>query len=137
MSLKKNPLILFVFVFGLILLFGIVGSIFLRSYKEKNSPEKFVDEISTTYESFPQIVNFPSKSIVLGSRFVFTPRIVPLDSSVKLTLLDAPEWLSLDGFVVSGTPKNEGSESFVLRIEKNGEYVDQEFHLVVTESFNE
>jgi hypothetical protein len=137
MSLKKNPLKLFVIVFVLVLVFGIGGSVFLRNYKERNSPEKFSATVSETYDTFPQILNEPVRSIAVGSDFSFSPRIVPMDDSVSLKLLDSPGWLILNDMLLGGSPDAVGSFSFVLRLEKDGKYIDEEFFLVVTDEVNE
>ncbi len=139
MGIKNEPLKLFAIMFVLILSLGIGGSIFLRSYSEKKYPERF-DEPSqeSMYDkSFPQIVNIPSRSILVDDDFSFAPRLSPADNSVKLELIDSPEWLFLEDDVIYGVPKEVGTVSFVLRVEKGGRYVDQEFFLVVTNEKDE
>ena len=138
MKPKVKPIKLFVIVFALFLLFGITGSILLRSYNERKYPERFVDNVEVTDQegydkSFPQIINEPSRSVSIGENYTFTPRIAPSDDEVNLTLLEAPEWLVFDGIVISGTPNEIETTSFVLRVEKGGRYVDEEFFLVVSD----
>ncbi len=140
MSLKKNPLKLFVLVFTLVLVFGILGSVFLRNYKEQKNPEKFLEtEVSMDerYEKFPQILNEPVRNVTLGDSFSFSPKVVPMDDRVNLSLLSAPEWLGLENSEVRGTPTTVGSFSFILRLEKGGEYIDEEFFLVVMDGTDE
>lgn len=140
MSLKKNPLQLFALVFVLILVFGVVGSVLLRNYKEQKNPEKFLEKeilINETHEAFPQILNEPVRNVTLGSLFTFSPRIVPIDEKVNLSLLSGPEWLALENSEVVGTPTTLGSFSFILRLEKDGEYIDEEFFLIVTDASDE
>lgn len=138
MKPKVKPIKMFVIVFALFLFFGITGSIFLRSYNEKKYPERFLDEVEVFNDqgydkSFPQVINEPSRSAFVGEDYAFTPRIAPSDDKVNLTLLEGPEWLVFDGNVVSGIPSEAGTTNFVLRLEKEGRYVDEEFFLVVSD----
>ncbi len=137
MNPKVKPTKLFVIVFTLFLFFGVIGSIILRNYNERKYPERFVDEAEIVTEgydkSFPQVINEPASGAIIGETFTFTPRVAPSDDSITLRLLDSPDWLTFDGVEVSGTPSEVGSFSFILRIEKDGLYVDEEFFLVVTD----
>ncbi len=137
MKPKVKPIRLFVIVFSLFLLFVITGSILLRNYNEKKYPERFVDEIEIVNEgydkSFPQIINEPVGGVPVGETYTFTPRVAPSDDLISLSLLDSPGWLTFDGVEVRGTPSEVGSFSFILRIEKEGLYVDEEIFLVVTD----
>ena len=142
MKPKVKPVKMFVIVFALFLFFGITGSILLRSYNEKKYPERFLDDVEVVNDqgydkSFPQIVNEPSRSAFVGEDYTFTPRIAPSDDDVNMTLLEGPEWLVFDGVVVSGTPSEIETTSFVLRLEKEGRYVDEEFFLVVNDGVYE
>ncbi len=138
MEKREKPLKTFMIVFFLFMFFGILGAVLLRNYNMENSPELFVEEVElTSRENFPQIVNAPSRSIFLGEVFSFSPTVVPLDESVKLSLLGAPEWLVLDEDVVRGVPAEVGEFSFVLRVEKDGRYIDQEFFLIVSDNLDE
>ncbi len=138
MEKREKPLKTFVIAFSVFLFFGILGAVLLRNYNMENSPELFVEEVeSTSYESFPQIVNVPPRSIFLDEEFSFSPTVVPFEDPVKLSLLGAPEWLVLDEDVVKGIPVEVGEFSFVLRVEKDGRYVDQEFFLIVNDSLDE
>lgn len=140
MSFEKKGLKLFLFVFTFVLIFGITGSILLKNYKEeKIVEEEFSDDVYSddTYDVFPQIINIPPRSVEINTEFFFNPKIVPMDDDVKLTLLDSPQWLVLDGIVVKGFPDEKGTFGFVLRVEKDGRYVDEEFYLVVIDEFDE
>ena len=141
MNIKDSPLKLFVIVFILVLFFGITGSILLRSYNERKYPERFVNEaeiVQKGYDrSFPQIINEPPRSTVVGESFIFKPRLAPEGNDVNLQLLNAPEWLVLEDVVITGVPAEEGVFTFTLRIEKEGRYVDEEFRLIVIENSDE
>jgi hypothetical protein len=141
MNLKDKPLKLFFIMFALVLFLGITGSVLLRSYNEKKYPERFVNQtenVNDGYDkSFPQIVNAPSRSVEFGELFTFTPRVAPASDAVVLSILEAPDWLVFDGSVVSGTPQKKETESFVIRVEKDGRYIDQEFFLVVIDDTDE
>jgi hypothetical protein len=140
MSSSKRSIKLFFVIFTLVLAFGVIASIALRLYNEKKSPEKFNEGTELNqenYHNFPRIDNLPTRNVTLGSNFTYAPKIVPIDSSVKLSLLDSPEWLNLDGFLLSGVPSEVGTAKLVLRLEKDGKYIDEEFFLVVTEALNE
>jgi len=54
-----------------------------------------------------------------------------------LSLVESPEWLEINDDVISGIPNREGSYTFVLRVEREGKYTEQEFYLVVTGVENE
>ncbi len=127
----------FIMIFVLFMFLVVVGSVILRNYNERKYPERFVDEVEVMDEgydkSFPQIINEPVNSVIIGETYTFTPRVAPSDDSINLTLLQSPNWLTFDGVVVSGTPNELGTVSFILRIEKEGLYVDEEFFLVVTD----
>jgi hypothetical protein len=139
MSFEKKRLKLFLFVFTFVLIFGITGSIFLKNHKESKIVEEFSDETYSddSYDVFPQIVNMPPRSVEVNTEFSFNPKIVPMDDDVKVALLDSPQWLVLDGIVVRGVPDEKGTFSFVLRIERDGRYVDDEFYLVVIDEIDE
>jgi len=140
MGYKNRSLKSFFITFFFVLVFGIVGSMFLKDYKQKKYPEKFVDEsvaVERNYNAFPQIINVPSRSVELGDEFTFNPRIIPSENDAKLNLLNGPDWMSFDGTIVSGIPKEVETVSFILRLEQGGEYVDREFYLVVTENTDE
>lgn len=139
MSFEKKRLKLFLFVFTFVLIFGITGSIFLKNHKESKIVEEFGDDIYSddSYDVFPQIVNMPPRSVEVNTEFSFNPKIVPMDDDVKVALLDSPQWLVLDGIVVRGVPDEKGTFSFVLRIERDGRYVDDEFYLVVIDEIDE
>ncbi len=140
MGFKGKSLKLFFVVFILVFLFGTLGSVLLRKYNEGNSPEKFFKEnqiIENQVQAFPRIENMPSRNIVIDSTFTFAPKIVPMDEGIKLALLNSPDWLKLENSIVSGIPEELGTFKFVLRVEKGGEYVDQEFYLIVIEDENE
>jgi hypothetical protein len=141
MNLKDKPLKLFFILFALVLFLGITGSVLLRSYNEKKYPERFVNDVENVNEgydkSFPQIVNAPSRSVEVGELFTFTPRVAPASDAVVLSILEAPDWLVFDGSVVSGTPQKKETVSFVIRVEKDGRYIDQEFFLVVIDDTDE
>ncbi len=132
MSFKEKPLKLFVLVFTIVLLVGITGSVFLKSYKERGS-----ESFEKGFVSFPQIVNSPSRSLILGSEFVFVPKVVPSDGDISVTLLEAPEWLVLQDMVIRGIPNEQGVFDFMIRLEKEGRYVDYEYSLIVSENFDE
>lgn len=139
MSFEKKRLKLFLFVFTFVLIFGITGSIFLKNHKESKIVEEFGDDIYSddSYDVFPQIVNMPPRSVEVNTEFSFNPKIVPMDDDVKVALLDSPQWLVLDGIVVRGVSDEKGTFSFVLRIERDGRYVDDEFYLVVIDEIDE
>ena len=137
MEPKTKPMKFFIMIFVLFMFLVVVGSVILRNYNERKYPERFVDEVEVMDEgydkSFPQIINEPVNSVIIGETYTFTPRVAPSDDSINLTLLQSPNWLTFDGVVVSGTPNELGTVSFILRIEKEGLYVDEEFFLVVTD----
>lgn len=138
MESKRKSLKTFFLVFFLFLLFGISGAVFLRKHNEENRPELFVEETEVvSRESFPEIINVPARNIFLEEEFLFSPNVVPFEESVKLSLLKAPEWLELNDMVVSGVPTDVGEFEFVLRVEKDGRYIDQEFFLIVSENGDE
>ncbi len=137
MKPKVKPIKLFIIVFALLMLFGITGSVLLRNYNERKYPERFVDDEDVVSEqgydkSFPQIINEPSRSAIVGEVYTFTPRVSPSDDMTNLVLLEAPDWLVFDGMTINGTPDEPETTSFILRIEKEGHYVDEEFFLVVS-----
>lgn len=141
MNPKGKSIKLFVIAFVLFLLFGIVGSVLLRNYNEEKYPERFIDTVESldeTYDkSFPQIINEPPRGSFVGEVYDFTPRVAPADNVTNLTLLDGPEWLVMEGAVLTGVPSDVGTENFTLRVEKDGRHVDWEFFLVVSEGINE
>ncbi len=141
MDSEKKSLKLFFVLFLLILFLGILGSFFLRQYSEEKNSEGFVDDVELVESSydrdFPQIINEPSRSVFVDELFVFQARVSPMDDFVFLDLLEAPDWLVFEEGLVKGVPEEVGTASFILRVEKDGRYVDNEFFLVVKPVDNE
>ncbi len=127
----------FVVVFVLIITLGSTIAVFLRLRNEKNMHDEVEGKIQTEYIVIPKIVNIPARSVTVGSEFVFVPRVVPTHNDNQLSLVESPEWLKIDGDVISGIPNEEGSYIFVLRVEREDKYTEQEFYLVVTGVENE
>jgi hypothetical protein len=127
----------FVVVFVLIITLGSTIAVFLRLRNEKNMHDEVEGKIQTEYTIIPKIVNIPARSVAVGSEFVFVPRVVPKNNENKLSLVESPEWLEINDDVISGIPNREGSYTFVLRVEREGKYTEQEFYLVVTGVENE
>ena len=129
---RKTKLILS----GSLVLFLVLSSIIMSL--ERNSKvgvEKEIQGVVDLY-NIPKIVTVAPVSVINGEEYTYPVRFNDGDTDVKelvLSVVEGPEWLSVDGNVVSGVARGAGTYRVVLRVSDGENYSERKHYILVEE----
>jgi len=111
-----------------------VGVVILK--EDKSVDPRSSAEEQDNIEGIPNIITVPPQSIQIGEEYFYNVKVVDADSDLvelDLELIEGPDWLVKEGFILSGTPEEEelGQHKVVIRVSDEETYEEQAFYIVV------
>lgn len=90
-------------------------------------------------KELPKLVNIPPANAYIGEKYNFTMRIADADTDIQniyVTIQQGPDWLTIDGFTLSGIPLEDSgfSDEIILKLYDGENSVEESFYIFVSES---
>ncbi|GAB4159861.1 MAG: hypothetical protein Fur003_3570 [Candidatus Dojkabacteria bacterium] len=150
MKLKKlNQIQIYVIVFLIISVLSVSLSLLFEKDNEilKNKDSNASDNDEKEKESLepksaPRIINIPPNTAYIGKRYEFPFKVTDKDtdiSEISMELKEAPAWLIISGYEISGIPTEEATNQKVVVLLSDGEHnVEETFYInVIAEPLDE
>ena len=124
-----------IFFFSFLLVISIAVGVVIIQKNKSVDPRSSAKEVENI-ENIPNIITVPPQSASPGEEYLYNVKVVDADSDLEdleLKLIQSPEWLTKNGYILQGTPGEEdlGQHKVVIKVSDGETFEEQTFYLVV------